>query len=224
MIRLRKLTSRQLLIVLHDLLATAAAIVATFYIRFEDERLSSYVSDLPVLLPALVAYAAVIYFVFGLYKAKWRFASLPDLFNIVRASTVIALSLLIADYIMVSPNVRGSFYFGRGAIVLYWILQMAFLGGPRLAYRYFRDVRTLQHNKTDDSVPTLILGRAADAEVLLRASESGAVRKIWPVGIFRRPNPIAASRSAAFRCSAASRASITWSRRWPARASRSPAW
>jgi O-antigen biosynthesis protein WbqV len=38
------------------------------------------------------------------------------------------------------------------------------------------------------SIPTLILGRAADAEVLLRAIESGAVRKIWPVGILS-PSP-----------------------------------
>ena len=33
-----------------------------------------------------------------------------------------------------------------------------------------------------------MLGRAADAEVLLRAIESGAVKKIWPVGILS-PSP-----------------------------------
>ncbi|MGB6350514.1 MAG: nucleoside-diphosphate sugar epimerase/dehydratase, partial [Pseudolabrys sp.] len=37
--------------------------------------------------------------------------------------------------------------------------------------------------KVGDATPTLILGRAADAEVLLRAIESGAVKKIWPVGV-----------------------------------------
>jgi O-antigen biosynthesis protein WbqV len=41
--KITRLTSRQILIVLHDLLATAAAIVATFFLRFEgsalDERL-----------------------------------------------------------------------------------------------------------------------------------------------------------------------------------------
>ena len=36
--------------------------------------------------------------------------------------------------------------------------------------------------------PTLVLGRAADAEVLLRAIESGAVKNIWPVGILS-PSP-----------------------------------
>ena len=34
-----------------------------------------------------------------------------------------------------------------------------------------------------DAVPTLVLGRAADAEVLLRAIESGAVSRMRPVGI-----------------------------------------
>ena len=37
-------------------------------------------------------------------------------------------------------------------------------------------------------MPILVLGRAADAEVLLRAIESGAVTKIRPVGILS-PSP-----------------------------------
>ena len=36
---------------------------------------------------------------------------------------------------------------------------------------------------TCSAVPTLILGRAADVEVPLRAIESGAISKIWPVGL-----------------------------------------
>ena len=60
---------------------------------------------------------------------------------------------------------------------------MFFLGGPRIAYRLFRQSRTQQQVKGPDAVPTLIVGRAADAEVLLRAIESGAVKNVLPVGI-----------------------------------------
>ncbi len=60
---------------------------------------------------------------------------------------------------------------------------MFFLGGSRVAYRYFHYARTLQRVKIADATPTLVLGRAADAEVLLRSIESGAVKKIWPVGV-----------------------------------------
>ena len=178
-----RLTSRQWLIVLHDLAVTAAAIVATFFIRFEDEQLRVHLDGLGVLLPPFVVYAGFVYLSFGLYKAKWRFASLPDLSNIFRASTVLAVSLLVVDYILLSPNFYGTFYFGKITIALYWVLQMAFLGGPRVAYRYFRFTRIRQKAMAGESAPTLILGHAADAEVLLRAIESGAVKKIWPVGI-----------------------------------------
>ncbi len=185
---LQNISSRKLLVIAHDLCATAAAILASFYIRFEAPGLAARIDGLYRFLPAFVIYAGVVYWLFHLYRAKWRFASLPDLLNIVRASTVLAISLLILDYILVAPNVYGGYFFGKITIVLYWFLQMFFLGGARIAYRYFRYTRTLHHARAADSLPTLILGRAADAEVLLRAVESGAVTKIRPVGILS-PSP-----------------------------------
>jgi O-antigen biosynthesis protein WbqV len=82
----------------------------------------------------------------------------------------------------------GGYFFGKITIVLYWFLQMFFLGGPRLAYRYFRYTRARHHAMATEQAATLVLGRAADAEVLLRAIESNAVKKIWPVGILS-PSP-----------------------------------
>jgi O-antigen biosynthesis protein WbqV len=181
-------TARKVLIVAHDLLATAAAILAALYLRFEDDGLAQRAGWLVYIVPGLVIYAGFVYSFFRLDDAKWRFASLPDLSNIVRAASVLALSLLVFDYILFAPNLYGTFFFGKTTILLYWGLQMAFLGGPRVAYRYFRYSRTRSHARASESAPTLILGRAADAEVLLRAIESGAVKKTWPVGILS-PSP-----------------------------------
>jgi FlaA1/EpsC-like NDP-sugar epimerase len=183
MIRLPRLTPRQILIVLHDLIATAAAIGLTFVMRFEDQRLIAKLPGLEYFLPVFLAYALVVYFSFGLHRNKWRFTSVPDLYNIFRAATVLAVSLLALDYVLLTPGIYGQFYFGKITILLYWFLQMFLLGGSRIAYRYFHYSRTLQRAKVADATPTLILGRAADAEVLLRSIESGAVKKIWPVGI-----------------------------------------
>ena len=183
-----KLTSRQWLVVIHDVMVTAAAIVASFWLRFDTQGLEERFDALLLFLPGFVLYAAGIYRLFQLYKGKWRFASLPDLFNIFRAVSVLAISLLVLDYVLVAPNVLGTFFFGKLTIILYWFLQIFFLGGPRIAYRYFRFSRTRLHAMTSESAPILVLGRAADAEVLLRAIESGAVKKIWPVGILS-PSP-----------------------------------
>src|SRR5690606_26330845 len=145
--------------------------------------LSERADWLVYIIPGLVVYAGVVYHFFHLDDAKWRFASLPDLNNIFRSATVLALSMLVLDYILFAPNFYGTFFFGKTTILLYWFLQMFFLGGPRVAYRYFRYSRTRIQARASESAPTLILGRAADAEVLLRAIESGAVKKTWPVGI-----------------------------------------
>jgi O-antigen biosynthesis protein WbqV len=196
MIRIPKLTSRQVLIVLHDLLATMAAIVVTFLMRFEGAALAERLRGLERFLPFFLLYAAVVYFILGLHRNKWRFTSIPDLYNLFRASTVLAISLLALDYVLVAPNFYGTFFFGKVTILLYWFLQMFFLGGLRVVYRYFHYARTLQRVKVADAMPTLVLGRAADAEVLLRGIESGAVKKIWPVGVL---SPSAADRGQSIR-------------------------
>src|SRR5919198_1836056 len=196
MIRLRTFTPRMLLILLHDLVATAAAIVMSFYIRFEEAGLAERWRLLVIVLPPFLVYAGILYSSFGLYKSKWRFTSLPDVRNIVNVATALALSLLVLDYLLLAPNVYGTFFFGKITIVLYWVLQIAFLSGPRVAYRYFRYTRTLRHAKAGDSMPILVVGRTADADVLLRAIESGAVKRIRPVGIL---SPSLADRGQAIR-------------------------
>jgi FlaA1/EpsC-like NDP-sugar epimerase len=174
---------RRVLIVLHDLAVTALALLATFYVRFENGGLPEREHWLFLILPFYVVYAGIVYWYFHLYIGKWRFASLQDLSNIIRAVTVLAISLLVFDYILLYPALYGTFFFGKITIALYWLLQIFFLGGPRIAYRLFRHSRTQQHVMASDAVPTIIVGGAADADVLLRAIESGAVRKIRPVGI-----------------------------------------
>ena len=185
---MKHLTPRQYLIMLHDVLAAITAILVTFAMRFDAEQLAAKINGLEVFLPAFAVFAAGIFFLFKLHTSKWRFTSVPDLFNIVRASSVLAVSLVALDYVLLSPGIYGEFFFGKITILLYWVLQMFFLGGGRITYRYLHYARTLQRVRVADAAPTLILGRTADAEVLIRAIESGAVKKIWPVGILS-PSP-----------------------------------
>jgi len=192
----RSFTPRMTLILIHDLVAAVVAVVAAFYLRFEAQGLAERWNLLLLLLPGFVLYAAVVYAIFGLFKNKWRFTSLPDVMGIVKVATVLALTLLALDYVLLAPNVYGRFFFGKLTIILYWFLQIFFLAGLRVVYRYFRYTRTLQHAREDGFAPTLVLGPAADAEVLLRGIESGAVKKVQVVGIL---SPSRADRSQSIR-------------------------
>src|SRR3954454_19649996 len=198
MTRFSNLKSRNLLIAIHDALATTVALFASFYLRFEGD---SFLDRLPLLLrilPWFIASSIVVCYVFNLTTTKWRFFSLPDALNILRAATVLTLALLVLDYIFVAPNIhgapvapnmQGAFFLGKITIILYWFLEIFFLSGSRFLYRYFRYSRARYHARTDENVAlALLIGRAADAEILLRGIESGAVKRLWPVGVLS-PSP-----------------------------------
>ena len=225
MIRLSTFTPRMWLIVAHDLLATAAAVVASFFIRFEEAGLAErWRLAGRSCCRCFVVYAGIVYCVFRPLRGEVALRLAAGPLNIVRAATVLAVSLLVLDYILVAPNVYGAFFFGKITIVLYWLLQMFFLGGSAHRLSLFPlYAHAAAGARRGDATPTLVLGRAADAEVLLRAIESGAVKKIWPVGIL---SPSPADQGQAIRgipvLGASGRSRSASSPIWPAAAPVSP--
>jgi len=183
MTRFSQLTLRNFLIATHDAVATAVALLASFYLRFDGEWFDERLPLLLRILPWFVAFGVVVCYSCKLTTTKWRFISLPDALNILRVSSVLTLALLVLDYIFVSPHFHGTFFLGRIALVLYWFLQVFFLSALRFGYRYFRYTRTRQHARAENASSTLLIGRAADAEIVLRGIENGAVKRLWPVGV-----------------------------------------
>ena len=110
--------------------------------RFEDQVLEQRLPWMALVLPGVLVWAALVFYYFGLHRTKWRFVSVPDLLKVVKASTVVAISLLIFDYVLLAPNFYGTFLFGKITILLFWVLQIALLSGSRIVYRHFRYTRT----------------------------------------------------------------------------------
>jgi FlaA1/EpsC-like NDP-sugar epimerase len=183
MTRFSHLTLRNVLIAVHDAIATGCALLLAFYVRF-DGGLGFYerLPQLLRILPWFLVFGVIVAYGFKLTTTKWRFISLPDAINIVRVATVLTVALVVLDWVIVAPAV-GTFFFGRVTIVLYWFLEIFFLSALRFAYRYFRYTRVRHHARAEAASPGLLIGRAADAEVLLRGIESGAVKGLWPLGI-----------------------------------------
>ena len=141
MMRLSNLNARNALIAAHDALATTLAVLAAFYLRFEGELFSERLPLLLRILPYFVAFSVVVCYFCHLTTTKWRFISLPDALNILRAATVLTLGLVVLDYIFVAPNVQGTlltgnfptpFFLGKITIILYWFLEVFFLSARAL--------------------------------------------------------------------------------------------
>ncbi len=148
-------------VVLHDLLVTALAWWIAKLLRY-TLRPDEIVSFLPLEFPTVLLVQGLIFRWTGLYKSVWRFASLPDLWNIVRAAVIgalfIGLSLFLYNRLAGVP---------RSVLLLYPGLLAVLLGAPRLAYRYWKDSRNdLLHNQTVKRV--LIVGADRAGEVLSR--------------------------------------------------------
>jgi O-antigen biosynthesis protein WbqV len=174
---------RILIVMMHDAVATGAALLLSLALRFDIATLTARTEFLQRFLPAFVLYAAGVYSLFQLYRSKWRFASLPDLVNIFRSASVLALSLLALDYIFASSAFVNTLVFGKITLFLYWVLQMFALGGPRILYRYVRYLHSRKGGSARGKASALLVGDAADADVILRAIESGTVRDIRVLGL-----------------------------------------
>jgi FlaA1/EpsC-like NDP-sugar epimerase len=148
-------------VVLHDLAMAVFAWWIAKLLRYAlkpDEVVSFGLLEFPIVL--LVQ--GLIFRWTGLYKSVWRFASLPDLWNIARA--VVVGSLFVGVSLFLYDRLEGV---PRSVLALYPLLLAALLGVPRLAYRYWKDSRSdLLQNQVAKRV--LIVGADRAGEVLSR--------------------------------------------------------
>jgi O-antigen biosynthesis protein WbqV len=176
--------TKKIAIIVHDLAMTALAVYVALELRFEGELLTAYLAKLPLILAVTVPCAAVVYWASNLYKSKWRFASIPDLINIIRAASFLAVGFLIVDYVLVSPQFLGHFYFGKSFVIVYWGLEIFFLGGPRFVYRAWKDRgQKVAASRAAPTETVLILGRSQETDPVLRAVNAGHVGGLRPVGL-----------------------------------------
>ncbi|MBO9718334.1 MAG: polysaccharide biosynthesis protein [Pseudoxanthomonas sp.] len=96
----------------------------------------------------------------GLYRGLWRFASVPDLWNILKAGVLgllaIALGLAVYNRLESVP---------RTVLVVYPFALTVFLGMPRLLYRVWKDHHVGQRTLVPRRVLVLGAGRAGEALV-----------------------------------------------------------
>ncbi|PZO63060.1 MAG: polysaccharide biosynthesis protein [Pseudoxanthomonas suwonensis] len=115
----------------------------------------------------------VVFWRVGLYRGLWRFASVPDLVNIVKASLIGLLS--IAACLFLYNRLQ---YVPRSVLVLYPVVLTMLLGMPRLLYRVWKDHGIGAAGRPVRRV--LILGAGQAGEALLRDMRRTGVYQ--PVG------------------------------------------
>ena len=87
-----------LIIFVADLLLLTAALYTAFLIRFEFSIPSFFMTSFLHMLPYVLLTKIASFYFFDLYRGMWRYTSISDLLNIIKAAT--ASSLLIVAFIV----------------------------------------------------------------------------------------------------------------------------
>jgi FlaA1/EpsC-like NDP-sugar epimerase len=147
----------------HDIVAVAIAWMAAFWLRFNLDIPAEYVRFMFFWLPWVVVVYSAVFWLFGLYRGLWRYASLHDLQRLVVAvaSGAIAVPALFAFF-------EAGYSIPRSVYLISPVILLGAMGGSRLLYRAWREGRLLHVIRHPEAEPVVVLGAGAAASALLR--------------------------------------------------------
>ena len=134
--------------------------LGAYWLRFNlgevpEPMMTSAVAALLAVVPLQVG----VFCYFGLYRGVWRFASIPDLMRILKA---VGIGMLMVSVVLfVATRLEGV---PRSVPVLYGLLLVILLSGPRLLYRWLKD----HHIDLRTGERVLIVGAGKAGEMLAR--------------------------------------------------------
>jgi nucleoside-diphosphate-sugar epimerase len=113
------------------------------------------------------------FFAFKLYKPVWKYASVSEFLNIVKAVTLGSAIFIVAMF------VSRQIFYSRGVIAIDWALNLIFIGATKFSSRIFAEYR-LSSKVPETKV--LIVGAGSAGQSALREIRDNKDKRYRPVG------------------------------------------
>ncbi len=156
-------------LLLADALFIVASVCAALAIRMETLALEPYLRRVWYAVPLLVAIRLPLFYLFGLYRRVWRYASVNELLSVVLA--VFLSSLLVTFLIFGLAFPLGAIHwFPRSLIVMDFLISIALSGGLRFSLRLL-SAKTLRGRAAELKRPRVIQRRV----LIFGAGDAGAM-------------------------------------------------
>jgi len=130
--RFKPLYKNFFIILVADLLFLSASLYAANLVRFDFGIPQYFFSIFIKMLPYVLIVKIACFYFFDLYRGMWRYTSIADLSNIIKASTI--STLLIMCFILLRYRFIG---YSRSVFLIDWCFTILFISGFRLAVRIF---------------------------------------------------------------------------------------
>ncbi|MGA1840533.1 MAG: polysaccharide biosynthesis protein [bacterium] len=131
-----KFRKNLIILILTDIILFVVAYAGSYLLRFDMKVPYIYYLNFRNTLVPIIILKTFIFFWFGLYRGMWRYTSLKDLENIIKASLVSSASIIV--FILAIHRFEK---FSRSVFFVDGILTIFLTGGLRLGIRLFFDYR-----------------------------------------------------------------------------------
>ncbi len=167
-------------IVVHDGAMAAFSFVAALYLRLGANPLDYSKELVFTATPIFTAVAVCVFAAMKLHQGVWRYASLTELMEIMRAAAIAILVFLLVLFWVTRLEAMP-----RSALFITWFVLVALLAGSRIAYRMIKDKKVfgLIARVDPTRIPVLLIGAHDGADMFIRAMGSAADARYQVVGI-----------------------------------------
>jgi FlaA1/EpsC-like NDP-sugar epimerase len=175
--KFRFLYKNFIIVLLADIFLLSGSLFLAYLIRFDFQLPQPFSVLLYQILPFVLIVKIGCFYFFDLYRGMWRYTSIADLLNIIKASCV--SSLVIICLILFSHS--RFIGFSRSVFILDWCFTVLLISGYRLCIRlYFEKIS----NDKTSSIPTrqvltLFFKTISDAKRLIIIGAGDGAEKIY---------------------------------------------
>jgi FlaA1/EpsC-like NDP-sugar epimerase len=173
------------LVLLADVLITMVAIITAFALRLEGDKVGDYIPSLYWMVLISLLIKPVIYYLFGLYRRLWAYASINELTLIstaVSVASAVFSAVMLTLYVTHINNVR-ILNFPRAVLPIDWLLSLVGIGGLRFSIRLLAEGRAASKKSMPRKAKNvLIIGAGSAGALVVRELEKNPQLGLHPVG------------------------------------------
>jgi FlaA1/EpsC-like NDP-sugar epimerase len=170
-----------------DILLMIISVVGSYALRLEfGAAFNFYIPSAIWMIAAVLLIKPVVYYLFGLYRRVWLYASIQELKLIVIA--VSTASILVAGLVLGLFSLNLFTRFPRSVLLIDWVLSILFVGGVRLALRVLAENRNAKGSRSGSGYRVMIVGAGDAGALVVRELQKNPQLNLSAVG-FLDDNP-----------------------------------
>jgi len=170
-------------IILGDIFLTIISVFAAYILRLDLVAIfPTYQRSLIWMLAISVLVKPTIYFLLGMYRRIWRYASIREMALVITAVT--AASMVISVFMISLFAFEQFIGFPRSVLVIDWVLSILLIGSFRISSRVLSESRSMGNGLKKGNLPksVLIVGAGEAGVMVVRELRKNPQLNQIPVG------------------------------------------